>query len=317
MDALEFGELLLALRKAYGWSQQKLAEEAGIHYERIKGIKPSEKIIFAVKRVQDLEKGSKVNVDPDAFVALADALRLNALEKKEFFLAAARVDAAKMLGGERNHDEVYTFLKDFISTARQPAFVCDVYGDVILANLLITEFLGIPPTYIDEAQEKVEYYNMLYVICAEESRYSSLFSSAEWLKVVERNVQFLKRISLRYRHKTSFTQCLNRLLKLKVFKACWEAEPDSGMSVNYSDVEQYSYKHPKHGDLQYTATISSMTTQCGELYLTVYSATNENTAQVFDVLYKELEKVLPPGNTMCLELAPWPKLDMLEKKPSK
>lgn len=301
-----FGLLLIALRELYGWTQQELADRADVFFKKLLGPDAD----FDVYRVNALENGKKKNVNINEIRALADAFSLNPLEKEKFFLQAMKINSHTLLGDERNHIEVFNYLKDIISKIRQPAYIYDAYGDVVAGNLLIAEFLGISMEYINTAKDNPEYFNILHIIASEQSGYSKHFDKHTWQATLERNVQFVKRISLQYRYKKSFRDCLSRLFEIPLIKTYWENKPKSSQSdVRYSNVENYTHPHPIYGTLEYTAKVSSMMTQCGELYLTVYSATNDNTQALITDTYNQLKNQV---SDMYMYGAVWPKPDMFE-----
>lgn len=300
----EFGLLLKALREQYGWRHADVAREADIHFKNRKGIEAD----FANSRLNALENGKKINLNIDEIHALADAFLLTPLEKKEFFLLAMRSNSHTLLGDERNHIEVFNDLQNLLAEIRQPAYVCDAYGDVVLGNLLVAEFLGISMDYINKGRDNPEYYNMLYVIASKESGYSKLFDAHTWQLTLARNIQFIKRISLQHRHKDSFQECLSRLFKTTpLIETYWKKSPNP--DVQYSNVERYRHLNSHYGTLEYVATVSPKVTQCGELYLTIYSATNDNAQALITDTYNQLKSQI---SDMCIYGADWPKPDMFE-----
>src|SRR5581483_93373 len=89
--------------------------------------------------ISKLERGVKKHFEPDLLFRLANVLQLTTLERREFFLAASGFDAQKILKK----------MLDLMGQVRLPAFVIDVYGDVIAANNCILAFFKPPLSLLE------------------------------------------------------------------------------------------------------------------------------------------------------------------------
>ncbi len=143
MDRNDFGQLVAALRQDLGWTQFKLAEVAEI----------DEPV------VSQIERGVKRFLPPDLLFSLANSLQLTTLERREFFLAASGLDERKIVrqAGANvktdvfDHKKILERMVSLTGSLRLPAFLVDVYGDVVAANLAMFAFYRIPKEMIDNA----------------------------------------------------------------------------------------------------------------------------------------------------------------------
>ena len=132
MNRKEFGQLLSTLRQDMGWTQFQLAEYAQVD-EAV---------------VSQMERGVKKYFEPELLFQLANALQLTTLERREFFLAVSgleqkqmvRQPTAAMATDVFNVREILDKMIALTGQVRLPAFLCDVYGDVIAANKIIWLF---------------------------------------------------------------------------------------------------------------------------------------------------------------------------------
>ena len=132
MKRKEFGRLLSTLRQDMGWTQFQLAEYAQVD-EAV---------------VSQMERGVKKYFEPELLFQLANALQLTTLERREFFLAVSgleqkqmvRQPSAAMATDVFNVRKILDKMIELTGQVRLPAFLCDVYGDVIAANKIIWLF---------------------------------------------------------------------------------------------------------------------------------------------------------------------------------
>src|SRR5512147_1785625 len=132
MERKEFGELVAALRQDLGWTQFQLAEFAELD-EAV---------------VSQIERGVKKYFEPDLIFHLANALQLTSLERHDFVLAASGLDEKEIV---RQPSAITTtdlfdatkILERMIALTgdiRVPAFLQDVYSDVVAANRMMLAF---------------------------------------------------------------------------------------------------------------------------------------------------------------------------------
>ena len=151
MNRKEFGQLLATLRQDLDWTQFELAEYAEV----------DEAII------SQIERGVKKHFEPNLLFCLANALQLTTLERREFLLAASGLDqkqivrqpSAGMSTDVFNVRRVLDKMIELTGLVCLPAFLCDVYGDVIAANNIILSFFKVPPEYVEKAGQIPGGYN--------------------------------------------------------------------------------------------------------------------------------------------------------------
>jgi transcriptional regulator with XRE-family HTH domain len=143
MRRKEFGELVAALRQDLGWTQFQLAE-----YAKVDG---------AV--VSQIERGVKKHFEPQLLFKLANAFQLTTLERHEFVLAASGLDEKEIVRQPSANIATDVFdatkiLERMIALTealRVPAFLGDVYSDVVAANRIMLAFYNVPASMIETA----------------------------------------------------------------------------------------------------------------------------------------------------------------------
>src|SRR5919108_4985164 len=143
MNRKQFGELVAALRQDLGWTQFQLAEYAELDDPVI----------------SQIERGVKKHFEPELLFQLVNAFQLTTLERREFLLAASgleqrqivRQPSAAMATDVFNIRKVLEKMIDLTGQVRLPAFLGDVYGDVIAANNIILSFFRLPPEFVKNA----------------------------------------------------------------------------------------------------------------------------------------------------------------------
>ena len=151
MNRKEFGELLATLRQDLDLTQFKLSEYADV----------DEAVI------SQIERGVKKFFEPDLLFKLANALQLTTLERREFFLAASGLDqkqivrqvSAAMATDVFNVRRVLDKMIELTGQVRLPAYLCDVYSDVIAANHIVLSFFRVPPAFVEEGRNIPGGYN--------------------------------------------------------------------------------------------------------------------------------------------------------------
>src|SRR5215510_1273951 len=151
MNRKDFGQLLATLRQDLDWTQFDLAE-----YSQV-----DEAVI------SQMERGVKKFFEPELLFALANALKLTTLERREFFLAASGLDQKQIVRQPTmaTATDVFNVRKSLdklierTGQVRLPAFLADVYGDVIAANQIILSFFKVPPRILETAPNMIGGYN--------------------------------------------------------------------------------------------------------------------------------------------------------------
>ena len=151
MNRRDFGELVAALRQDLHLTQFQLAENSDLDNAVI----------------SQIERGVKKYFEPELLFQLANAFQLTTLERREFLLAASGLDqkeivrqpSAVMSTDVFNIRRALDKMVELTGQVRLPAFLADVYGDVIATNNIILLFFKAPAEYIQMASQTPGGYN--------------------------------------------------------------------------------------------------------------------------------------------------------------
>lgn len=292
MNRKEFGELVAALRLDLGWTQSQLAEYADLD--------------DAV--VSQIERGVKRHFEPQLLFHLANAFQLTTLERREFFLAASGLDQKEMVRqlSAATATDVFDPKKtldkmiDVTGQVRLPAFLWDVYGDVIAANHILLSFFRLPQEFVNQASQVPAGYNMCRFSFGKELVGRSLIIE-NWDQFALNAMRAFRENSLRYRARPYF-KYLMRLFRNQneypFFDRYWKMvssiEQDKEVNTDY-----YTYHHAEFGEIKYISSSVVSITSFGELILVQYLPLDAITSQIFERLAQQTG----PG---AERFAPWP-----------
>ena len=292
MNRKEFGQLLATLRQDLDWTQFELAEYADV----------DEAII------SQIERGVKKHFEPNLLFCLANALQLTTLERREFLLAASGLDqkqivrqpAAGMSTDVFNIRRVLDKMIELTGQVRLPAFLSDVYGDVIAANNIILLFFKVPPEYVEAAGQTPGGYNTAWFNFGKDLIARSHIID-NWDSYALNSMRAFRENSLRYRAKPYFKYLMKIFrnpIEYPLFNRYWKmvssVEQDKEANADY-----FSFHHNEFGDIKYTSSSTVSITSFGELFLVQYLPLDVRTSQIFE----ELTQQAGPG---VIQFAPWP-----------
>lgn len=287
MDSIEFGQLITALRKQtmntqnHPWTREELGQL--IH--------------MSSHQLGRIERGTRKYLEIETLQLLADAFNLTSLERKEFFLAAQGVSAHDIVEGAAEEISSLPELMAIFEKIQEPAFILDGYADVVIVNSSALMLQEVDEGYLSTAATAPAGFNLLRFIYAEEGGARERFGS-RWKEVALNNLQFFRRVSLRYRHKPYFMTVLEEMHKHKDFFIHW-------YNVNRfprfydSAYDQYEINHSRHGLLKFVVMETTIATGHGNLYLIHYLPRDHKTAMLFMELADKT-------GTGAVQLAPWP-----------
>lgn len=286
MNNNDFGLLLQTLRKnsidekGNRWTRDSLSET--IHLTR--------------SQLGRLERGDRKYLDSQVLQLLADAFKLTNLERREFLQAAAGIADAQIYGHQQPENQLDQLLS-LMNNLQVPAFILDVYADLVAVNSSILALYQITPDLIAYANKIPAGMNFVNFVYSEELGLKSLLNSG-WREVADMAMLFFRRSTLRYRHTLYFSHLFKTLLKEELFDIDWYTSQrlDDQCDATF---EKLNYLHPKYGSLNYVATETVINTSNGELFLLIYNPTSKETVNVFSNLQSEC------GNSI-LRLAGWP-----------
>jgi transcriptional regulator with XRE-family HTH domain len=288
MNRSEFGRLVSALRKEHideemnFWTQKKLGEETGL----------GELIIGKI------ERGQRANLDGDTLLRLANALRLTSGERREFFLAASGISEEKI---PRQHSDPRSTLDELIQMMRQiqsPAFIMDVYCDMLAVNTAIWRLFNPNLTNSGGMVAQPTGFNIMRDVFSLERELRSKVMGQHWDSIARRNLMHFRESTLQYRSTPYFRYLLGDLLSLPQFRRYWN-EVQFTKDDHFLSGDWIWFESPEWGALKYLVTTVVALTTYGKLELCVYVPASPNTATATNRIIK------PPGLTVH-RLAPWP-----------
>jgi transcriptional regulator with XRE-family HTH domain len=292
MNRKDFGQLLSTLRQDLDWTQFELSEYADIE-EAV---------------VSQIERGVKKHFEPELLFKLANTLQLTTMERREFFLAASGLDQnqiVRQVSAATNTDvfnarRVLSKMTKLTGLVRLPAFLADVYGDVLAANQVIVSFFRILPSYIEEAHGVPGGYNTTRYNFGKDLAARQLVVD-NWDQYALNSMRAFRENSLRYRAKPYFKYLMKLFrnpIEYPLFDRYWKmvssVEQDKEANADY-----FSFNHAEFGEIKYTSASTVSITSFGELSLVQYLPLDARTSQIFEELAQE-------AGAGVIELAPWP-----------
>ena len=282
VDSLKIKGFTNMKRKNFGKIVQKLRKQVTDFTQ----MRLNEELDLPEKTIERVEQGRVKKIDTELLVQLANIFNLTSMERKEFFFAAIEMDSAQIATIDVSPQAALSELVLAMKRVCFPTFVIDVYGDVIVANNTLLNFLNIREA-LERSEGGVDEYNMMRYVFEDDSIYKRLVGDY-WQKAAIDNMTYFRRISLRYMAEPYYDRIFNALKQYKTFKEFWKLvalkvfiEEREG-----HDITNYEYIHPEYGHIQYIATSSRVLTTAGELYYHQYVPANEHTHGVFTQLRK-------------------------------
>lgn len=291
MNRKEFGQLLSALRQDMGWTQFQIAEIADV----------DEAVI------SQIERGVKKHFEPELLFKLANSLQLTTLERREFFLAASGLDKKQIVRQASANVKTDVFdvrkvlerMVGLTAVIRLPAFLGDVFGDVIAANRMMLAFYNIPSSMLENAAQIPGGYNTTRINFGRDL-IGRNHAADNWEQYALNSMHAFRVNSLRYRAHPYFKYLMKAFrnpTEYPFFDRFWKmvssTEQDREANVDY-----FSYTHPEFGALNYVASTIMAVTSAGELFLIQNAPLDEHTDRVFDQLKS--------AGSGAVRFAPWP-----------
>jgi transcriptional regulator with XRE-family HTH domain len=296
MNREDFGQLVAALRQDLGWTQFKLAVLAEV----------DEPVISQV------ERGVKQFVGAELLFSLANALQLTTLERREFFIAASGLDERRMVRQAAaniktdvfDHRKLLERLVQLTGAIRLPAFLVDVYGDIIAANMAMIAFYDIPPAMMASAARIPGGFNIVRVNFGRDLVGRSRIIQ-NWEEYALNAMRALRVNSLRYRARPYFKYLMKAFrnpVEFPFFERFWNLVTSTERDKD-TNVDVFSYAHPDLGELNYIASSTNAVTSYGELFLVQNIPLDDRTSDVFAAL-------LQKGGAGVIRFASWPEKSM-------
>lgn len=297
MNRKQFGQLLATLRQDLDWTQFQLAEYADVD----------------IAVVSQIERGVKKFFEPELLFQLANALQLTTWERREFFLAANGLDNNQLvrqpsmgtMTDTRHPSKIIEKLLGILKQVRAPAFLNDVYGDVLAANTATLKFYNIPAAMIESARQMPGGFNTMRLAFSNELVGRGHVADEDWDAFATSSMRTYRDTTLRYRADPYFKYLMKTFrdpAKYPLFDRYWRrvssVEQDKNMN---SDIFEYSHK--TYGHVKFLSMGITTTTAYGELFIATYLPLDGNTKAVFDGLLND-------GGDDIVRLASWPEKPM-------
>ena len=296
MKRREFGELVAALRQDLGWTQFQLAEDSSVD----------------IAVISQIERGVKKFFEPELLFQLANKFQLTTLERREFLLASTGLDQRQSVRqpSEAMSTDVFNVRRaldkmiELTGQVRLPAFLADVYGDVIAANNIILSFFKLPNEYVQQADKIPGGYNTTRFNFGKDLVARSHVID-NWDKYALNSMRTFRENSLRYRAQPYFKYLMKIFRNGKeypLFDRYWKmvssVEQDKEVTV-----DDFSYNHGEFGKIKYISASTVSVTSFGELFLVQYLPLDGSTSQVFENLAQQ-------AGAGAVRFAPWPEKHM-------
>lgn len=296
MNHEKFGELVSALRQDLSWTQFQLAKYSGQD----------------VAVISQIERGVKRYLDPHLLFCLANAFQLTTLERHEFILAAMGLEerqtvhqpsqalAADVLDAEK----ICKRMIALTGQIRFPAYLIDVFGDLIAANYMMIAFYDVPASTIEGAARIPGGYNTIRLNFGRDSLSRSQVTD-HWDSYALNAMRAFRESSLRYRAWPYFKYLMKIFRNpsdFPFFDRYWKlvSSTEQDKDVN---LDNFCYQHKKFGLVNYISSTTVAPSSFGNLFLVQNLPLDEHTEYVFTQLKLEAGLGVVP-------LASWPEKAM-------
>lgn len=297
MDRIEFGVLVSLLRKDMGLTQFELQETSGVN--------------LAV--ISQIERGAKRFFESKILIQLANALHLTSIERREFFLAASgvaqqyiiRQSSAALATDTTDPKKVLGKMIAIIEKLSLPAFIMDVYSDVLAVNNIGFAFFQTPLEMIQKAPNTPGGFTTVRVMFGKELTVKSKITE-NWDQLAVGSMRFVRENSLRYRAKPYFQYLMKAFRdtnEYPLFERYWRMV-SSFEQDREANVDVFSYTHADFGRITYATATTVCITPHGELFLNQYLPLDDPTRAVFAQLEQNV------GLGVLAPLASWPQKNM-------
>lgn len=234
MERKKFGKIVAALRReqidfsrGHSWSQQRLADEAGL----------------TAPIIGKIERGQQARLDGEILHGLARAFQLTSFERREFFAMASEVTDEDIVRAGLDHTKVFAQVWALLDTLRAPAFLMDPFADLIGVNHALLAFHDMSATRLKAVQTTDAGVNNMALLLAPDARLRQLLGQS-WHPIVLANATQWRAMTLRYRHTPRFRQIFSILSTYPEFQMFWAAgHDDERGNDDYSRLRSYVYTH--------------------------------------------------------------------------
>lgn len=132
-------------RKEFGKIVQKLRNKTTF----LTQVQLNERLNLPQKTIERIEQGITKKIDIDQLMQLADSFNLVTAERKEFLFAALSTDNEDFVVDEATPRAILQELVATMETIDLPAFINDVYGDLVAMNTIFLKYFNAEDIYGD------------------------------------------------------------------------------------------------------------------------------------------------------------------------
>ncbi len=292
MDRKQFGKLVSALRQDMGWTQIELSQYGGVD----------------VATISQMERGVKKHPDPELLMKLANVFQLTTQERRQFFLASTGIPSDQMVrqpgpaspADSLDPERSLKKMIGLVESLRVPAFLLDVYSDLLAINYIAFAFFQIPSELLMGAANLPGGMNVVRLIFGKNTA-ARAHILTQWEYYAVSTMRFFREASLCYRA-TPYFQYLFRAFRdpaeYPLFERYWRLV-SSGEQDRDGNYEQFSYHHDSFGPLSYAVATTTCVTAQGELLMNQYNPTDDATQDFFNQLAAQ-------SGIGVIRGAPWP-----------
>jgi transcriptional regulator with XRE-family HTH domain len=292
MDRKEFGKLVASLRQDLEWTQYQLSEYGDIDPAVI----------------SQIERGVKKHLEPELLVKLANSFQLTTLERREFMFAATGIDiprivrqpSAAVATDSQDAERSLASMVDLLGRLRVPAFLLDMYSDVIAANYIAFTFFQVPLELVQNAANTPGGFNALRLVFGKDLVERTHFLT-NWDDYATNTMRFFREASLRYRARPYYRYLIKAFrnpIEYPLFDRYWKivSSVEKDRAANF---DLFVYDHDMFGHLEYATATTVCLTAHGELLLNQYMPADDRTKDVFD-------QMVAQSGAGAIRYGPWP-----------
>lgn len=269
---------MASLRQEIGWTQNDLAEQAGL----------------PVAVISNVERGERRGLLKDnILLKLAQGLQLTSLERREFVLAASGVAEQEMIQTGDNPKLSNLQAESFINEMSEkigyfnvPAFVTDSYSDIVLANSTAIQFYRPPESFLAADPGEIGVFNQMRYVFHVDSPMKAI-QGKQWEVSALLSLRFFRRKTMRVRATRYYSQLMEEFKDEKRYPLFTKVY--RRMLFELQDDYYHPIGQPKDQDESVFTEFSVFlaTTPFGELHLHYLAPLNQNTSIAFDALYRQ------------------------------
>ena len=277
MKPKNFGKLIAHLRKeqhdecGQPYTQKRLAQEMGV----------------SPAVISNMERGEKATLESDILPRLADALRMSRRERREFLLAAIRIDEQEIMGG--NAQESLEKALDVLKNLALPAFLTDTYDNLLAVNHSILALFEYSDSLIQQANQHFAGYNVLRFVFSQDSPFSESILENKQPYLLQ-SISFFRAITLPWRATSYYARLMAAFAAapdMQDFRATLARSANDEGDALFED-KLAVLQHARFGRLKfYSPPLAEIPSPAGNLHLVAYLPADAHTAQVFTGLTQQ------------------------------